>query len=65
MTDIVVSKYVTAIEESTDAWNEESIRQIEALREARDELVILRRALTWQKVRTLIIKRHFLLTPLF
>ena len=49
--DQVASKYVSAIERSSDAWDRDTIREIESLREARDELVIVRQALTWQKVR--------------
>ncbi|THH10575.1 hypothetical protein EW145_g1220 [Phellinidium pouzarii] len=50
----VLSKYIVAIEESKasgSAWDESAIRKIEDIREERDELVLLRRALTGKKVR--------------
>lgn len=49
----VASKYIAAIGRSSDPWDQNTIKGIESLREARDELVFLRQALTWQKVRNL------------
>nr|QEP49723.1 glutamate tRNA ligase [Inonotus obliquus] len=49
----VTKKYINAIEatQSVQApWNELTIQEVENLRESRDELVLLRRALTGQKV---------------
>ncbi|KAI5122694.1 hypothetical protein M0805_009747 [Coniferiporia weirii] len=48
----VLSKYIEAIEHaraSSSVWDEAAVRKIEDLREARDELVLLRRALTGKK----------------
>ncbi|EJD04563.1 glutamyl-tRNA synthetase [Fomitiporia mediterranea MF3/22] len=60
----VLNKYIDAIEETQSAqvpWDEAAIRKIEDMRDQRDELVLLRRALTGRKSGLPLITVMFLL----